>query len=128
MAGFQQAANALTGSIGTVGSRIGVYNELVGKNQKSIKELEQKNEEITDLYETLKAQSDLYENELGAIRQKEYETQMKRQQRIEAEKEHEKIIERRLYRKWENNTSHMSKNMMLNTLYGDFASGSGGGI
>ena len=33
MAGFQQAANALTGSVGTVGARIGVYNELVGKNK-----------------------------------------------------------------------------------------------
>ena len=27
MAGFQQAANALTGAIGTVGGRVGVYRE-----------------------------------------------------------------------------------------------------
>lgn len=46
MAGFQQAANAITGSIGTVGSRVGVYNELVGKNKKLIKELGSKNEEL----------------------------------------------------------------------------------
>lgn len=46
MAGFQQAANALTGSIGTVGGRIGIYNELVGKNQELIEELGNKNEEL----------------------------------------------------------------------------------
>ena len=54
MAGFQQAANALTGAIGTVGGRVGVYNELVGKNKELIKktqaqneELEKKNKELT---------------------------------------------------------------------------------
>lgn len=46
MAGFQQAANALTGSIGTVGGRVGVYNELVGKNKELIKKTQAQNEEL----------------------------------------------------------------------------------
>lgn len=60
MAGFQQAANAITGSFGTVGGRIGVYNELVGKNKeqreqlaKQNEELEKKNEEINKKNEEL---------------------------------------------------------------------------
>ena len=46
MAGFQQAANAVTGAYGTVAGRVGVYNELVGKNKELIEELRSKNEEL----------------------------------------------------------------------------------
>lgn len=46
MAGFQQAANALTGSIGAVGGRVGVYNELVGKNKEQREQLAKQNEEL----------------------------------------------------------------------------------
>lgn len=46
MAGFQQAANALTGAIGTVGGRVGVYNELVGKNKEQREQLAKQNEEL----------------------------------------------------------------------------------
>lgn len=53
MAGFQQAVNALTGSIGTVGSRVGVYNELVGKNQEQRKQLAKQNEELEKQNEEL---------------------------------------------------------------------------
>ena len=53
MAGFQQAANALTGSVGTVGARIGVYNELVGKNKELIKKTQAQNEELTKKNEEL---------------------------------------------------------------------------
>ena len=53
MAGFQQAANALTGSVGTVGGRVGVYNELVGKNKELIKKTQAQNEELTKKNEEL---------------------------------------------------------------------------
>lgn len=61
MAGFQQAANAITGAYGTIAGRVGIYNELVGKNKeqkeqlaKQNEELNKKNEEIADQYEALK--------------------------------------------------------------------------
>lgn len=131
MAGFQQAANALTGAIGTVGGRIGVYNELVGNNKKMIKELEKKNEEIADAYTALTETRSDAQLELDAIHQKEFEKAMERQERRERKKEYEKRIERRasiIDREWEKSASHMSKNMMINALYGDLSSGSGGGI
>ena len=131
MAGFQQAANALTGAIGTVGGRVGIYNELVGKNKKMIKDLEEKNKEITDLNTTLQNVRSDAELELDEIHRKEFEKAMRRQERREAKKEYEKRIERRasiIDREWERNASHMSKNMMTTALYGDLSSGSGGGI
>ena len=48
MAGFQQAANALTGSVGTIGERVGVYNELVGKNKEQREQLAKQNEELEE--------------------------------------------------------------------------------
>ena len=131
MAGIQQAVNALTGTMGTVGGRIGVYNELVGKNQKMIKELEDKNKEIADAYTALTETRSEAQLELDAIYQKEYEKMMKRQERREAKKAHEKRIERRasiIDREWERKASHMSKNMMTAAMFGDLSSGSGGGI
>ena len=131
MAGFQQAANALTGAIGTVGGRVGVYNELVGKNKEMIKDLEKKNKEIYDLYTTITDVKSEAELELDAIHQKEFEKAMRRQERREAKKEYEKRIERRasiIDREWERTASHMSKNMMTAAMFGDLSSGSGGGI
>ena len=59
MAGFQQAANALTGSVGTVGARIGVYNELVGKNKEQREQLAKQNEELTKKNEELTKKNEL---------------------------------------------------------------------
>ena len=53
MAGFQQAANALTGAYGTVAGRVGIYSELVGKNKELIEELGSKNEELKKKNEEL---------------------------------------------------------------------------
>lgn len=131
MAGFQQAANALTGAYGTVAGKVGVYNELVGKNQKMIKDLEEKNKEIADAYNALQETRSDAELELDALKNKKIETARKRQQTIDAKKEYEKMIERKasiIDREWERKASHMSKNMMINALYGDLSSGSGGGI
>ena len=131
MAGFQQAANALTGAIGTVGGRIGVYNELVGKNKEQREQLAKQNEELAEQYEILNGMKSEAELELDAIHQKEWEKKMARQEKREAKKEYEKMIERRasiIDREWERNASHMSKNMMTTALYGDLSSGSGGGI
>ena len=131
MAGFQQAANALTGSVGTVGGRVGVYNELVGKNKEQREQLAKQNKELADAYTALQETRSEAQLELDAIYQKEYETKMKRQRTIEAKKAHEKMIERRasiIDREWERKASHMSKNMMTAAMFGDLSSGSGGGI
>ena len=138
MAGIQQAVNAITGSIGTVGGRIGIYNELVGKNQELIKktqaqneELEKKNEQLQDFYDTVKQRQE-WELQMDKEAEEEYNKKVvERQQKREANKELKKIIERRetiIDREWERSASHMSKNMMINALYGDLSSGSGGGI
>lgn len=138
MAGIQQAVNALTGAYGTVAGRVGIYNELVGKNQELIKktqaqneELTKKNEQLQDFYDTVKQRQE-WELQMDKEAEEEYNKKViERQKKREAKKEHEKIIERResiIDREWEKSASHMSKNMMLNALYGDFASGSGGGI
>lgn len=139
MAGFQQAANALTGAYGTVGSRVGIYNELVGKNKeqreqlaKQNEELEKKNEELQDFYDTVRERQE-FELELDRKAEEEYYKVMETQKKREENKELKKIIERRetiIDRQWERSASHMSKNMMFNALYGDsdLFSGSGGGI
>ena len=131
MAGFQQAANALTGAIGTVGGRIGVYNELVGKNQEQREQLAKQNEELAAQYEILQGAKSDAELELNAIHQKEWEKAMARQERREAKQEYKKMIDRKasiIDREWERKASHMSKNMMTAALFGDLSSGSGGGI
>ena len=145
MAGFQQAANAIIGAPGQVMRATGIYNELVGKNQELIEELgnknteldknneklDKKNKELAAQYEILKGAKSDAQLELDAIHQKEWEKSMARQERREAKKAHEKMIERRasiIDREWERNASHMSKNMMTAALFGDLSSGSGGGI
>lgn len=128
MAGFQQAANALTGAIGTVGGRVGIYNELVGKNKEMIKELESKNKEIGDAYTALQEERSDAQLELDALHQKEYEKKMAKKEREKFKKELEIRKGARAERLLDVQLSHASKNMMINALYGDFASGSGGGI
>lgn len=135
MAGIQQAVNSLTGAYGTIAGRVGIYNELVGKNQKMIKELEEKNEELQDLYDTVKQRQE-YELQLDKEAEEEYNKQV-----VEKEAKKEAANERRKFNKELNikrgakaerlldvQLAHASKNMMINALYGDFASGSGGGI
>ena len=145
MAGFQQAANAITGAYGTVAGRTGIYNELVGKNQeqreqlakqneeleKKNKELTNKNKEILDQYETMISMS-RDADELDKIKYKEEEKKFKRQMKKEAKKRYETVLNNRLdtsmTRWYGHDYSAMSKNMMTNMLYGDLSSGSGGGI
>ena len=138
MAGIQQAVNAITGAYGTVAGRVGIYNELVGKNQELIKktqaqneELTKKNEELQDFYDTVKQRQE-FELQLDKEAEEEYNKKvMERQKKRKENKELKKVIERRdsiIDREWERSASHMSKNMMINALYGDLSSGSGGGI
>ena len=145
MAGFQQAANAITGAYGTVAGKIGIYNELVGKNKELIKELGSKNEELEkkneeldnknaklqDFYDEAKKRQEC-ELELDRKAEEEYNKKvMETQKKRKATMELKKVIERResiIDREWERNASHMSKNMMTTALYGDLSSGSGGGI
>ena len=58
MAGFQQAANALTGAYGTVAGRVGIYSELVGKNQELIKKTQAQNEELEKKNKTINFQKE----------------------------------------------------------------------
>ena len=142
MAGFQQAANAIVGAYGTVAGKVGIYNELVGKNKeqreqlakqneeldKKNKELVEKNEKLQDIYDTVRKRQ---EWEFQMDKKAEAEEEAKK----EAAKEHRKInkelnIKRGAMaeRKLDVQLAHASKNMMLNALYGDFTSGNGGGI
>lgn len=111
MAGFQQAANALTGAIGTVGGRIGVYNELVGKNQELIKktqdqneQLEKKNEELGKKNEELRYTNMQLNETINASSSiaKDYVRMSKMAGRVEA---HERAV--------------ASRNKMLDIVYGE---------
>ena len=142
MAGFQQAANALTGSVGTVGGRVGVYNELVGKNKeqreqlaKQNEELDKKNRELGEKNEKLQAFYDTARKRQEWEFQMDKEAEAEEKAKKEAAKEHRKInkelnIKRGAMaeRKLDVQLAHASKNMMINALYGDLSSGSGGGI
>lgn len=142
MAGIQQAVNAITGAYGTVAGRVGIYNELVGKNEELIKktqaqneELTKKNEQLQDFYDTVKQRQE-FELQLDKEAEEEYNKQV-----VEKQQKREAAIERRKFNKeldikrgakaerlLDVQLAHASKNMMINALYGDFASGSGGGI
>ena len=151
MAGFQQAANALTGAVGTVANRVGLYSELVGKNQQYRAQLEKQNMDLTKTNEDLeakkieleaankiitsqkeqiakseaeKAAKIEHELELGRARNKRYRERQKAQEAAEDEKAKSEVG--RLDRALSNNQAHMSKALALSLLYGDFASGSGG--
>ena len=135
MAGFQQAANAITGAYGTVAGKVGIYSELVGKNKeqreqlaKQNEELEKKNKEISDQYNALQEVKSDAQLELDALHQKEYEKKMAKKEREEIKKRLEIKKGAMAERKLDVQLAHASKNMMINALYGDFASGSGGGI
>ena len=135
MAGFQQAANAITGAYGTIAGKVGIYSELVGKNKeqreqlaKQNEELEKKNKEISDQYNALQEVKSDAQLELDALHQKEYEKKMAKKEREEIKKRLEIKKGAMAERKLDVQLAHASKNMMINALYGDFASGSGGGI
>ena len=126
MAGFQQAANALTGAVGTVANRVGLYSELVGKNQQYRAQLEKQNADLTKakevqevLTEKNKKQAESLQNLLNEKQAKHNLSSKKSRERKKREKE---LIERTMSQE----QAHMSKALALSLLYGDFASGSGG--
>ena len=118
MAGFQQAANALTGSVGTIGGRVGVYNELVGKNkeqreqlakqneelEKKNKELDKKNEELDKKNKELRSTNEMLNQSINknSMMAQDYVRMSRMAGRIEA---HERAIE--------------SRNKMLDIVYGE---------
>lgn len=104
MAGFQQAANALTGAIGTVGGRIGVYNELVGKNQELIKKTQAQNEELEKKNKELRSTNKMLNQSINtnSMMSQDYVRMSKMAGRIEA---HERAVE--------------SRNKMLDIVYGE---------
>ena len=113
MAGFQQAANALTGAYGTLAGKVGVYNELVGKN----KELINKQSELLKDY--VKSQNENFdlkaktgdENTLKKLSDL-YDVQTQTGKKLMTA-EQEKAVMR--YRA--NQNSHASKRAMLDILY-----------
>ena len=111
MAGFQQAANALTGSVGTIGGRVGVYNELVGKNKeqreqlaKQNEELEKKNKELDKKNKELRSTNEMLNQSINknSMMAQDYVRMSRMAGRIEA---HERAIE--------------SRNKMLDIVYGE---------
>ena len=133
MAGFQQAANALTGAVGTVANRVGLYSELVGKNQQYRAQLEKQNAELEKANENLAAkQGELetantkisdYANQLAAEKER---NRVKHNEYSKKSRERAKSEAGRLDRALSNNQAYMSKALAYTLLYGDFASGSGG--
>lgn len=133
MAGFQQAANALTGAVGAVANRVGLYGELVGKNREYRAQLEEQNAALKKLNEDLEAkQGELetantkisdYANQLAA---KEETRRVKHNEYNKKSRERAKSEAGRLDRALSNNQAYMSKALAYTLLYGDFASGSGG--
>ena len=151
MAGFQQAANALTGAVGTVANRVGLYGELVGKNReyraqledknaaltKTNKDLEEKTRELEAANKTITSQKEQiaqseaekaakieHELELGRARGKRHREKVKALKAAEDERAKSEVG--RIDRALSNNQAYMSKALAFSLLYGDFASGSGG--
>ena len=108
MAGFQQAANALTGSVGTVGGRVGVYNELVGKNKEMINELSKKNEELEKKNKELEKKNKII-NIQDELRTLYREENMSQSQQIED-------LTERMY---SNVRARASRDIMLDYIYGE---------
>lgn len=137
MAGFQQATNALTGAVGTVANRVGLYGELVGKNREYRAQLEEQNAALKKAYEAQEALTEKNEKQAEQLQNLIDEKKAKKNlynREYRARKKAEKSIEDkiaksevgRIDRALSNNQAHMSKAMALSLLYGDFASGSGG--
>ena len=108
MAGFQQAANALTGAIGTVGGRIGVYNELVGKNKELIEKTQAQNEELENKNKELEKKNKLIEQQYNNLKASQ-EAQMAQSQQMGN-------LAERLY---SNVRARASRDIMLDVVYGE---------
>ena len=135
MAGFQQAANAITGAYGTIAGRVGIYSELVGKNKEQREQLAKKNEELEKKNAKLQAIDDTVRKRQAFEFELDRKAEAEEEAKKEASKERRKINKElnikmgaMAERKLDVQLAHASKNMMINALYGDFASGSGGGI
>ena len=137
MAGLQQAANALTGAVGTVANRVGLYSELVGKNQQYRAQLEEQNAALKKAYEAQEVLTEKNEKQAKQLQNlidekkaqknlynKNYRARQKAQKAAEDERAKSEVG--RLDRALSNNQAYMSKALALSLLYGDFASGSGG--
>ena len=137
MAGFQQAANALTGAVGTVANRVGLYGELVGKNREYRAQLEEQNAALKKAYEAQEALTEKNEKQAEQLQNLIDEKKAKKNlynREYRARKKAEKAAEDkraksevgRIDRALSNNQAYMSKALAFSLLYGDFASGSGG--
>ena len=115
MAGFQQAANALTGSVGTVGSRIGVYNELVGKNKELIKKTQAQNEELTKKNEELDKKNEELTKKNNLIETRNFELNASLENYLNQSQQMDNL-KTRIYsiRK-----ARASRDIMLDVVYGE---------
>ena len=115
MAGFQQAANALTGSVGTVGGRIGVYNELVGKNKELIKKTQAQNEELTKKNEELKKKNDELEKSDKIMNLQDEIMKLSKESNLEQDRQIGNLTERM----YSNLRARASRDIMLDYIYGE---------
>lgn len=108
MAGFQQAANAITGSFGTVAGRVGLYSELAGKNKKLIGELKTANESLEE-----------YNEKINGLNEKLSEKNKWLQAAQEMSMEQAKIVDNLANRAYANAKARASRDIMLDVVYGE---------
>ena len=121
MAGFQQAANALTGAIGTVGGRIGVYKELVGKNQELIKKTQAQNEELEKKNKELENKNKTIKSQYKDLKEKNEELNLMNSNLITSLKinlKQNELTQNLAKRLYANTRSRASRDKMLDVVYG----------
>lgn len=108
MAGFQAAANAITGAYGNIKLRTGVYNELVGKNKEMIGELESKNEELSKKNEELEDKNKTINEQYKNLKAAQ-----------EASLEQSQMTGNLAKRLYANVRARASRDIMLDVVYGE---------
>ena len=115
MAGFQQAANALTGAYGTIAGRVGIYNELVGKNQELIKKTQAQNEELSKKNEELEKKNKELEQSDKIINLQDEIMKLSKDANLEQDKQIGNLTERM----YSNLRARASRDIMLDYMYGE---------
>ena len=115
MAGFQQAANALTGAYGTVAGKVGIYNELVGKNKEQREQLAKQNEELDKKNKELDSKNKELEKKNNLIETRNFELNASLENYLNQSQQMDNL-KTRIYsiRK-----ARASRDIMLDVVYGE---------
>ena len=115
MAGFQQAANAITGAYGTIAGRVGIYSELVGKNKEQREQLAKKNEELEKKNEELEKKNKELEQSDKIINLQDEVMKLSKDVSLEQDKQIGNLTERM----YSNLRARASRDIMLDNIYGE---------